>query len=46
MLNEITKSIVRETTTEQPNEAYDGLVAAISLRSIQGIGIDETLSEM
>ena len=46
MLQKIIQSIIRENTTEQLDETYDGIVRAISLRSAQGIGTDETLSEM
>ena len=46
MLRKIFESVVREDTTEQLDETFDGIARAISLRSAQGIGTDETLSEM
>ena len=46
MLQQITKSIIEESTTEQLYEMFDGLVGATSLRSLQGMGTDEVLDEM
>ena len=46
MLRKIFESVVREDTTEQLDETFDGIARAISLRSAQVIGTDETLSEM
>jgi hypothetical protein len=46
MLQRITKNTIKESTTGQLTEMYYGLVKAISLRSAQGIGTDEALSEM
>ncbi len=46
MLQKIIQSIIRENTTEQLDETFDEIARAISLRSAQGIGTDETLSEM
>ncbi len=46
MLQEITKYIIKQDTSEQLDEVFDGLVRAISLRSAQGMGTDEALSEM
>ena len=45
MLQQITKSVIEESTTEQLYEMFDGLVEATSLRSFQGIGTDEVLDE-
>ena len=46
MLRKIFESVVMEDTTEQLDETFDGIARAISLRSAQGMGTDETLSEM
>ncbi len=46
MLQEITKNTIKESTPGQLTEMYYGLVKAISMRSAQGMGTDETLSEM
>jgi hypothetical protein len=46
MLQRITKHVIEESTPEQLNEMYCGLVKALSLRSAQGMGTDEVLSEM
>lgn len=46
MLQRITKNVIEESTPAQLTEMYYGLVKAISLRSVQGIGTDEALSEM
>jgi hypothetical protein len=46
MLQSITKKVVKESTTGQLTEMYYELVKAISLRSTQGMGTDEALSEM
>ncbi len=45
MLQQITKSVIEESTTEQLYEMFDRLVEATSLRSFQGIGTDEALDE-
>lgn len=45
MLQRITKNTIKESTTEQLTEMYYGLVQAISMRSAQGMGTDEELSE-
>lgn len=42
----IIESIIKENTSEQLDETFDELVKAISMRSVQGIGTDEALSEM
>ncbi len=42
----IIESIIKENTSEQLDETFDELVRAISMRSVQGIGTDEALSEM
>ena len=39
-------SVIKESTTERLDEAYDGLVRAISLRPAQRMGSDEALGEM
>ncbi len=46
MLDEITRNPIREGTTEQLHMAFDGLVTAMSLRSAQGLGIDQSLNEV
>ncbi len=46
MFQTIFQSAIRQDTTEQLDEAFDGIASAISLRSAQGMGTDETLSEM
>jgi len=46
MLKQIIESILRADTTEQLDSAYDGISRAISLRSAQGLGTDESLNEM
>ena len=46
MLQEIMKNTIKESTPEQLTEMYHELVKAISMRSTQGIGTDEALSEM
>ena len=45
MLQRITKHVIEESTPAQLTEMYYGLVKAISLRSGQGMGTDEALSE-
>ncbi len=46
MLNQIIQSVLRENTTEQLNSSFDDITRAISLRSVQGLGTDESLNEM
>ncbi len=46
MLQKIIESVIRQDTTEQLDETFDGIVGAVSLRSAQGLGTDETLSQM
>ena len=46
MLQRIMKNVIEESTTEQLTEMYYEFVKANSLRVAQGIGTDETLSEM
>jgi hypothetical protein len=46
MIQNITKKVIEESTPEQLTEMYYGLVKALSLRSAQGMGTDEVLSEM
>jgi len=46
MLQKIMKNVIKESTTEQLTEMYYEFVKANSLRAAQGIGPDETLSEM
>ena len=46
MLHKIIESVIRKDTTEQLDETFDGIARAISLRSAQGLGTDETLSQM
>lgn len=46
MINQIIQSVIREDTTEQLNSSFDDIARAISLRSVQGLGTDESLNEM
>ena len=46
MLQKIIQTVISENTNEQLDETFDGIVRAISLRSAQGMGTDEALSEM
>ena len=46
MLQKIMKNVIEESTTEQLTEMYYEFVKANSLRAAQGIGADETLSEI
>ena len=46
MLQRIMKNVIEESTTEQLTEMYYDFVKANSLRTAQGIGTDEILSEM
>ncbi|MDQ3924477.1 MAG: hypothetical protein M3309_11245 [Actinomycetota bacterium] len=46
MLHKLIQSIIKKDTTEQLDNSFDGIVRAISLRSAQGLGTDDTLSEM
>ncbi len=46
MLHKLIQSIIKQDTTEQLDNSFDGIVRAISLRSAQGLGTDDTLSEM
>lgn len=42
----IIESLIKGSTTEQLDETFEELMKAISLRSTQGMGTDEALSEM
>jgi molybdopterin biosynthesis enzyme MoaB len=46
ILNEITKRLISEATTEQLDKSFEGIVEAMSYRSAQGMGTDRTLSGM
>ncbi len=46
MLKQIIESVIREDTTEQLDGAFDEVALAISLRSAQGLGTDESLNDM
>jgi hypothetical protein len=46
MLEQIIQSVIREDTTEQLDKTFDEITRAISLRSAQGLGTDESLNEM
>jgi molybdopterin biosynthesis enzyme MoaB len=46
MLDEITKGVISEATTEQLNKTFEGLVEAMSFQSAQGMGTDQALDEM
>jgi len=45
MAHKIMKSVITESTTGQLTEMYYELLKAISLRSAQGMGTNEMLSE-
>ena len=46
MLKQIIESVIREDTTEQLDRTFDGVARAVSLRSAQGLGTDQSLNEM
>ena len=46
MLNQIIQSVIREDTTKQLDRSFEETAKAISLRSVQGLGTDESLNEM
>ena len=46
MLQQIIESVIREDTTEQLDSTFEGIARAVSLRSAQGLGTDESLNEM
>jgi hypothetical protein len=46
MLEQIIHSVIREDTTEQLDKSFDEIARAVSLRSAQGLGTDESLNEM
>ena len=47
MLDRIIDSIIKQDTTEQSDETFDGIGRAASLRSAQGgLGTDEGLNQM
>ncbi len=46
MLNRIIQSVIREDTTEQLDRSFEEITRAISLRSAQGLGTDQSLNEM
>jgi hypothetical protein len=46
MLKQIIQSVIREDTTEQLDRSFDEITRAISLRSTQGLGTDQSLNEM
>jgi hypothetical protein len=46
MLTQIIQSVIREDTTEQLDRSFDEITRAISLRSAQGLGTDQSLNEM
>ena len=46
ILNEITKRLISEATTEQLDKSFEGIVEAMSYRSAQRMGTDRTLSGM
>jgi hypothetical protein len=43
MLNEITKRVISEATTEQLDKSFEGIVEAMSYWPPQGMGTDRTL---
>ena len=46
MFQGITKTIMGENTTEQLDKVLHELIEALSLRTAQGLGTDQALSEM
>ena len=46
MLEQIIQNVIREDSTEQWDKSFDEITRAISLRSAQGLGTDESLNEM
>ena len=46
MLYKIIQSVIKQDTTEQLDNSFDAIAGAISLRSAQGLGTDDFLSEM
>jgi hypothetical protein len=46
MLRRIIQSVIEADTTEQLDRSFDGIARAVSLRSAQGLGTDESLNEM
>ncbi len=46
MLEQIIQGVIRKDTTEQLDKSFDEIARAISLRSAQGLGTDESLNEM
>jgi transcriptional regulatory protein LevR len=46
MIDQIIQSVIRQDTTEQLDRSFDEIARAISLRSVQGLGTDESLDEM
>ena len=46
MLQRIMKTVIKGSTNEQLTEMYYETVKAISLRSAQGMGTDETLNAL
>jgi hypothetical protein len=46
MLQETTKNAIDQSAPEQLDKLFNELTEAISLRSLQGLGTDETLNEM
>ena len=46
MFKQIIENVIREDTTEQLDRTFDEITRAISLRSAQGLGTDQSLNEM
>jgi hypothetical protein len=46
MYKQIIESVIRGETTEQLDSTFDEIARAISLRSAQGLGTDESLNKM
>ena len=46
MISQLIQSVIREDTTKQLEGTFDEIAKAISLRSVQGLGTDESLNEM
>ncbi len=46
MLDEITRNTIGEGMTQQPHMLFDGLVKAMSLRSVQALAADQSLNEV
>jgi hypothetical protein len=46
MLGQITRSVIREDTTEQLDSAFEEIAGVISLRSARGLSTGESLTQI